>query len=59
MWCEVETEVNKQPHNTLASFKAKIPDVMANLDREVIIHVFKKIRSWIEADMEATGVFIK
>jgi hypothetical protein len=27
---EVEREVNKQPHNTLASLKAMIPDVMAN-----------------------------
>ncbi len=36
-----------------------IPDVMANLDREVVIHVFKKFQSWIEADMEATVVFIK
>ena len=59
MWCEVEREVNKRPHNTLASLKAMIPDVMANLDREVVIHVCKKFRSWIEADMEATVVFIK
>jgi hypothetical protein len=59
MWCEVERVVNKEPHNTLASLKAMIPDVMANLDREVVIHVFKKFRSWIEAGMEATGVFIK
>jgi hypothetical protein len=54
MWCEVKGEVNKQPKNTLASLKAMIPDVMANLDREVVIHVCKKFRSWIEADMEAT-----
>jgi hypothetical protein len=59
MWCEVEREVNKRPHNTLASLKAMIPDVMANLNREVVIHVGKKFWSWIEADMEATGVFIK
>jgi hypothetical protein len=59
MWSEVEREVNKQPHNTLASLKAMISDVMANLDREGVIHVYKKFRSWIEADMEATGVFTK
>jgi hypothetical protein len=59
MWCEVERGVNKRPHNNLASLKAIIPDVMANLNREVVIHVCKKFRSWIEADMEATGVFIK
>jgi hypothetical protein len=41
MWCEVKREVNKQPKNTLASLKAMIPDVMANLDREVVINVCK------------------
>ncbi len=59
MCSEVEREVNKQPHNNLASLKAMILDVMANLDREVVIHVCRKFQSWIEADMEATGVFIK
>jgi hypothetical protein len=59
MWCEVKREVYRCPHITLASLKAMIPDVMANLDREVVIHVFKKFQSWIEADMEATVVFIK
>jgi hypothetical protein len=59
MWCVVEREVNKCPHNTLASLKVMTSDVMANLDREVVIHVCKKFWSWIEAVMEATGVFIK
>jgi hypothetical protein len=59
MWSEVEREVNKQPHNTLASLKAMISDVMAKLDRDVVIHVCKRFRSCIEADIEATGVFIK
>jgi hypothetical protein len=59
MWCEVKREVNKQPKNTLASLKAMIPHIMANLDREVVIHVCKKFRSWIEAEMEAFVVFIK
>ncbi len=59
MWCEVKREVNKQPKNTLTSLKAMILDVMANLDREVVIYVCKKFRSWVEADMEATVVFIK
>jgi hypothetical protein len=56
VWSEVEREVNKQPHNTMASLKAMISDVMAKLDRDVDIHVCKRC---IEADMEATGVFIK
>jgi hypothetical protein len=33
--------------------------VMTDLDREVIIHAYKKFRSWIEAVMEVTGVFMK
>jgi hypothetical protein len=37
MWCESEREVNKQPHNTQASLKAKISEVMTNMDREFVI----------------------
>jgi hypothetical protein len=43
MWSEFEREVNKQPHNTLTSLKAKISEVMINNDRE------------IEAVVEASG----
>jgi hypothetical protein len=59
MWCEVEREVTKGPHITLASLKVMTSDLMTNLDREVIIPACKKFWSWIEAVMEATGVFIK
>jgi hypothetical protein len=59
MWSEVEREVNKCPHITLASLKVMTSDVMTDIDREVIIHACKKFPSWIEAVMEATGVFIK
>jgi hypothetical protein len=60
MWSEVEREVNICPHITLAShLKVMTSDVMTDLDREVIIHACKKFGSWIEAVMEATGVFIK
>jgi hypothetical protein len=37
MWSEFEREVNKQPHNTLNSLKAKISEVMTNIDREIVI----------------------
>jgi len=53
-----ERSVNA-PHITLASLKVMTSDVMTDLDREVIIHACKKFWSWIEAVMEATGVFIK
>jgi hypothetical protein len=59
MWWEVEREVNRCPHITLASLKVMTSDVMTDLDREVIIHACQKFQSWIEAVMEATGVFIK
>jgi hypothetical protein len=59
MWCVVEREVNKCLHITLASLKVMTSDVMTDLDREVIIHACKKLRSCIEAVIEATGVFLK
>jgi hypothetical protein len=59
MWCEFEKEVNKQPHNTLASLRAKILEVMANMDREFVIHSYKKFLSRIEAVVDASGDFIK
>jgi hypothetical protein len=52
-------EVTKCPHITLASLKVMTSDLVTDLDREVIIHACKKFWSWIEAVMEATGVFIK
>jgi hypothetical protein len=45
MWSTVEREVNYQPHNTLASLRATISEVMANMDREVVIHPCKKF--WV------------
>jgi hypothetical protein len=59
MWCEFETEVSKLPHNTLDSLRAKISEVMADMDREVIICSYKKFWSRIEALIGASGNFIK
>jgi hypothetical protein len=59
MWSEVEREVNKQPNNTLASLRAKISEVMADMGREVVIHPCKMFQSHIEANVEASGDFIK
>jgi hypothetical protein len=58
MWCEFEKEVNIQPHNTLASLRAKILEVMANMDREFVIHCYKKFWSRIKAVVDASGDFI-
>ncbi len=59
MWCEFEREVNKKPHKTLAPLRAKILEVMAIIDREFVIHYYKKFWSRIEAVVDASGDFIK
>jgi hypothetical protein len=59
MWSEVEIEVNEHPHNTLASLRSKISEVMADMDREVIIPPYKKFWSRIEAVVDASGDFMK
>jgi hypothetical protein len=59
MWCEFEREVNRQPYNILASIKAKLSEVMADKDREVVIHSCKKFWTQIEAIVEASRDFIE
>jgi hypothetical protein len=59
MWCVFEREVNKCPNITLSSLKVITTHLITDLDREVIIHAGKKFQPWIEAVIEATGVFIK
>jgi hypothetical protein len=59
MCCKYEREVNKQLHNTLASLRAKILEVMANMYREFVIHSYKTFWSRIEAVVDASGDFIK
>jgi hypothetical protein len=56
MWCEFEREVNKQPHKTLASLRAKILEVMANMNREFVIHSCKRFWSRIEAVRMPVGI---
>ena len=59
MWSEFESEVSKQPPNTLASLKAKISEVMINIDREIVILPCQRFWSQIEAVVEASGDFIE
>jgi hypothetical protein len=59
MWSVFEREVNTQPHNILASLRTKILEVMANMDRDVVIRSYKKFRSRTEAVVYASGDFIK
>jgi hypothetical protein len=59
MWCEFERKVNKQPHNTQASLKAKISEVMTNIEREIVILTCQRFWSQIEAIVEASGDLTK
>ena len=60
MWCEFEREVHKQLHNTQASLKAKISEVMTNIEREIVILTCQRFWSQIEeAVVEARGDLIK
>ena len=58
MWSEVEREVNRHPHNTLASLRSKVSEEMADMDRKVVICPYKKLRSRIEAIVEDSMDFI-
>jgi hypothetical protein len=59
MWCEFEREVNKQPHHTQASLKAKISEAMTNIEREIVILTCQRFWSQIEGVVEASGDLIK
>jgi hypothetical protein len=59
MWSVVAREVSKCPHNSLASLRAHISEVMAGMDREVVIHPCKKFWSRIAAVVGTSGNFIK
>ncbi len=59
MWSVVAREVSKHSHNSLASLRAQISEVMADIDREVVIHSYKKFWSRIAAVVEASVNFIK
>ncbi len=59
MWSVFERDVNKQPHNTLASLRVQILEVKADMDREVVIRSHKKSWSRIEAVVNSNGDLIK
>jgi hypothetical protein len=59
MWSVVAREVSKHPQNSLGSLRAQISEVMADMNREVVIHPSKKFWSRIAAVVEASRNFIK
>ncbi len=58
MCSEVEREVSKHPHNTLTSLRAKISEIMTEIDREAVILLCQRFWSQIEAIVEARGDYI-
>jgi hypothetical protein len=58
MWSVFEREVNKHPHNTMASLSADIWDLKAGMARKVVFCSYKKFWSRIKAVVGASGVFI-
>jgi hypothetical protein len=58
MWSEVEREVSKHSHNTLTSLRAKISEIMTEMDRDGFILLCQRFWSQIEAIVEASGDFI-
>ena len=59
LWGVCEREVNKRPHSTKASLKAKITEVMASLDKAMVASACKRFRSRIERVVKADGGFIE
>ena len=59
VWGVCEQEVNKAPHNTLASLQAKITEVMGSLPRDTVAKACRRFRHRIEQVIEANGDFIE
>jgi hypothetical protein len=59
LWSVCERDVNRSPHNTAASLKAKIMDVMASLPRDTMAKACRKFCHRIEAVVEAGGDFFE
>lgn len=59
LWGVCEREVNKCPHNTKASLKTKITQVMAGLDKDMVANACRRFRSRIERVVDADGGFIE
>jgi hypothetical protein len=59
VWSVCERDVNRSPHNTAASLKEKITDVMANLPRDTVAKACRRFRRRIEAVVEAGGDFFE
>ena len=55
LWGACEREVNKHPHSTKASLKAKINEATASLDKVMVASACRRVRSRIERVVDAEG----
>ena len=58
-WGVCEREVNKRPHNTEESLKTKITEVMARLDKTIMVNACRRFHSRIERVPETEDRFIE
>ncbi len=54
-----ERNVNRSPHNTAASLKAKIMNIMASLPRDTMAKACRRFCHRIESVVEAGGDFFE
>ena len=59
VWSVVERETNRHPHNTIASLKAAIVQVMSEMNKDHLISACRRFRPRLEAVIEAKGGFIE
>ena len=59
VWGVVERETNRHPHNTIASLKAAIVQVMSEMNKDHLISACLRFQTCIEAVIEAKVGFIE
>jgi hypothetical protein len=59
VWSVCERDVNKAPHNNVASLVTKIKEVVASLPRDTVAKACRRFRQRIEAIVDASGDFFE
>ena len=59
VWGVCEQDVNKAPHNNMASLQAKITEVMGSLDRNTVAKACRSFRRRTEQVVDAGGDFFE
>jgi AraC-like DNA-binding protein len=59
VWGVCERDVNRRPHNTIASVKSKIAQIMGEMDPDAVRRACSKFRARIEAVIKNAGDFFE